>query len=309
MELGPINRQMLIDYLLGTIPETDQLTLAEHLLTDEELSDRLLEVQADLVDRYVRGRLSPDEAQRLESYLDRLPGGRHKIVVAQALMKIAAEEHPPAAAKVQPSTWWRSMLLPVGRPKPLLAYSLLASLIALVTVVVWPVNHNERQNLEQMAAAGQKQPGEQPPEPGKSQQDSTSGVGEAPGTPAPVQAPRFARQPSPASKLAVLSLTPAMRSSPNPDSLTLRPNTRFVKLIAPLDRTQKYIEYRASIRTTTDHPILEEQAFHPLRNKNSIDIQLAASQVPSASYRLTLLLKTADAEEVSLDYYFNIVRR
>src|SRR5262249_35462076 len=107
-----INRQMLIDYLLGTVPEADQLTLAERFFVDEELFDQLMAVQADLVDAYVRDRLAPDEAQGLESYLYRLPDGRHKIAVAQALMKIGAEEQPGAATELQPSSWWRSMLVP-----------------------------------------------------------------------------------------------------------------------------------------------------------------------------------------------------
>ena len=321
MVQGTINRQIIIDYLLGTIPEEDLFTLAERFSTDEELFDQLKAVEADLVDQYVCGRLGPEDARRLEGYLYHLPDGRHKIGVARALMKMAAEKQPAAAVELQPNAWWRLIFLPARRPRLRSVYSLVVVLIALVIAVVWLANHNrqlrrqnerlfaqaeqhkiERDRLEQKIASEQKQSDEQQPQPVKSQQDSGSRGVEAPPNQAHVQ--WIAR----ASKLVKLRLTPSQRISSKPDTLVLDPNVRLVSLIAPIEGREKYTGYRARLRAAEGegNVILEKQAFHS--PGKSIVIRVAASQLPPATYRLILELRTAAAVDM-YDYVFTIVKR
>jgi hypothetical protein len=312
MVQGTINRQIMIDYLLGTIPDEDQVNLAERFSTDEELFDQLKVVEADLVDQYVNGQLGPEEARRLEAYLHHLPGGRHKIGVAQALMKIRAEKQSAPATELQPNAWWRAMFLPAGRTQLPLAYSLVAVLIVLVIGVVWLVNQNRRlhqqnerlfsqveqhkteiEKLKQKTAPGQEQPGEQ------SHQDVGSKDVEAP----PNQAPA-----DPASEVAILSLNPSRRTSSKPDTLVLDPSTKSVLLIAPTEGPETYTGYRVRIRATEAEGkiILEKETSRP-PGKNIV-VRVAASQLPPATYRLILELKTAASVDV-YEYVFTIVKR
>lgn len=90
MESELADRQKLVAYLLGTLPEEEREELAERYFVDDALYEQLLEIETDLIDRYVRGQLSAEDRRRLESYLNSLPDGQNKVAVARALAQVIA---------------------------------------------------------------------------------------------------------------------------------------------------------------------------------------------------------------------------
>jgi uncharacterized protein (DUF2236 family) len=92
-------RRVLADYLLGKLSEAEREQLADRYFEDDALFDQLLEAENDLLDRYVRNQLHPNDRHRFELYVDKLPDGRHEVAVATALLK-AIPAVPTAAEAV-----------------------------------------------------------------------------------------------------------------------------------------------------------------------------------------------------------------
>src|SRR5205807_2119173 len=78
-------------YLLGQLPELDEIRLEDEYLTDASTQAELLSVEDELVDAYARGQLSPDERQRLEQRFLSSPRGREKLQTAKSLAIVAAQ--------------------------------------------------------------------------------------------------------------------------------------------------------------------------------------------------------------------------
>lgn len=79
----------MTDYLLGTLSETETERLDKMSLTDGEFADRLLVVEDDLVDSYVRGELSEDLLNRFSSHYLASPRSRERVKVAETLLLFA----------------------------------------------------------------------------------------------------------------------------------------------------------------------------------------------------------------------------
>ncbi len=93
----------LADYLLGNLPEPEQVRLEEKYLADPRIQERLLVVEGELVDAYLQGRLAVPERKRFEAGFLASPRGRRKLELTRSLMVLATEsqrdESPAARAR------------------------------------------------------------------------------------------------------------------------------------------------------------------------------------------------------------------
>jgi hypothetical protein len=82
-----------------------------------------------------------------------------------------------------------------------------------------------------------------------------------------------------------------------------------VLLIAPVEGRETYAGYRARILAAKGGGgvVLEKQSSHPPRK--IIEIPVEASQLPPATYKLSLELRTTAAAEIFRDYYFTVVKK
>jgi hypothetical protein len=78
------NDQVIIQYLLGYLPEEETERVEELCFIDEEFAVRLSAVENDLVDAYVRGKLSGEKLERFDSYYLASPKRRKKVKTARA---------------------------------------------------------------------------------------------------------------------------------------------------------------------------------------------------------------------------------
>lgn len=323
MGQGIVDRQMFIAYILGTMVEADQLALTERYFADDELFDQLLVVENDLLDQYVRGQLSPEERHGFERYLHCLPDSRHKIGVATALMKVISVEQPPAATLPEPTSWWRSILTLAQNQQLLLLYSLAAVFMVSATTVIWLVIYSkqlsreneqlrakmteiaaEQQALEQHTKTFKQQNATQQAQIGQLQKDLEQEQQRS-----QAQARQIARLQGLSSPLISLELTAASRDPSIPDKLYLTPGTKFVSLIAPLGDRKNYTGYRAVVQTTEGKLVWEKRSTQSPPIGKTIALRLAASQLPPASYKLTLVLRTYDGLDIARDYYFTIAKQ
>lgn len=91
-----INDRMLVQYLLGRLPEEDAERLDELSVADDAVATRLEEVENGLVDAHVRGELPPEDQGPFRSFYLASPIRRAKVEFAQALATVTAPA--PAAA-------------------------------------------------------------------------------------------------------------------------------------------------------------------------------------------------------------------
>ncbi len=94
--------QLLVRYLLGSLPEKEAERLDELSIADDEFAVRLHAVENDLVDEYVRGELSGETLDRFRSFYLSSTLRREKVRFAETLL--AFERDRAAVAQAAPAT-------------------------------------------------------------------------------------------------------------------------------------------------------------------------------------------------------------
>jgi len=105
--------QLVHRYLLGDLPEEEQLSLERDYFTNPEVFERVWEIENDLVDRYVRGMLNHNENTLFEQNYLASPVHRERVTFATALLErvdSAASKAHPVRGTVPPISWWESFL-------------------------------------------------------------------------------------------------------------------------------------------------------------------------------------------------------
>lgn len=121
------DNHILIQYLLGTLPEAQAEECDELSIIDDSFAARLEDVENDLVDAYVRGEISGQNLKAFESYYLSSPRRREKVafaksfqtfteqqvvtqpVQAAASIKSAIDE-PQTERQTKSDSWWNSLL-------------------------------------------------------------------------------------------------------------------------------------------------------------------------------------------------------
>ena len=84
MEKQIYNEELIVQYLLGSLPEAETERFDELCFVDDEFAERLSAIENDLVDTYVRGELSSRNLKRFDSHYLASPRRREKIRIARA---------------------------------------------------------------------------------------------------------------------------------------------------------------------------------------------------------------------------------
>lgn len=109
----PASDELLIGYLLGTLPSQEAELLDERSIADEEFYLRLDAVENDLVDSYVRGELAGETLERFKVGYLSSPSRVQRVEFARALVQlerrrsagVATEESTAASAILKPNDW------------------------------------------------------------------------------------------------------------------------------------------------------------------------------------------------------------
>jgi hypothetical protein len=90
-----VDPQMMTDYLLDSLSETDTEQLDEMSVTDDDFAERLRDAENDLVDAYVRGQLSGDTLARFKSHYPTSARRRNKVNFAQTFRDLLIAQPEP----------------------------------------------------------------------------------------------------------------------------------------------------------------------------------------------------------------------
>jgi hypothetical protein len=330
MESDIVDRQKLTAYLLGTLPEGEQDKLAERYFVDDTLFEQLLEVELELIDMYVRDQLSAEDRLRLESYLNSLPDGWHKVTVARALVKVIDEERldaqaetirPAAALPVSKSVGlWQTLFGWLTQPVP--AFVMATGLILFVGALIWLILRNQHlsQDKEQLLAQMQQREARQEQSLREVERKLSDEQARATQLQQELEREKQLREaqppvPSPALSLPMISWplsSTAVRDPSKPaETVRLNPRAKTVALVIPVKGKQNYTGYEVELKTEDGKQILWKDSqphIPPIRSGQNIVFHRPASQFTEASYKLTLTL-ISDKETKTRDYYFAVVKQ
>jgi hypothetical protein len=96
---------LIVQYLLGDLPEEIQSEIEDRAFQDQQVLQHILAVESDLIDQYVRGELPDFAYSQFEYRFLASDERRRKIEFAKALMRIAPESvfrNSKDALKAQP---------------------------------------------------------------------------------------------------------------------------------------------------------------------------------------------------------------
>jgi hypothetical protein len=110
------SEKLMIRYLLGDVPEDEQIRIEERFFTDDEYFEQLLALEDDLIDDYVNGELTDREREQFEEYFLASPTRRQRVEFAKTFMRAAslpalAEIAMPGEARPEPVPWWRTVMV------------------------------------------------------------------------------------------------------------------------------------------------------------------------------------------------------
>jgi hypothetical protein len=149
----PNQEELARRYLLGGLSETEQTTLEEQILSDDEVFENLEIAEGELIDRYVRDELSAEEQRRVRQMIINSPRLTERVEIAKILTTRATAPAPHAVKfeKKNPAKipWW-NLFIPIPQSSPalrLVAVAPLALLLltSVLLVLAWTRYRTESQ--------------------------------------------------------------------------------------------------------------------------------------------------------------------
>ncbi|MCI0614968.1 zf-HC2 domain-containing protein [bacterium] len=122
-----LNEQLIVDYLLGDLPEAEAGRLDQLSVTDDEFAEFLEAVESELIDDYIRGELPENRRARFESHYLTSATRLEKVAVARTIVRRADN----ADSSAQLKEWIRPVRL-----APTRTYQWIAIAAAMVMLVL-----------------------------------------------------------------------------------------------------------------------------------------------------------------------------
>src|SRR2546421_5092925 len=131
MKEKAFSEALFVRYLLGDLPEEEQVEIEDRAFQDRKYLEGLLAVENDLIDEYVRGELSDSERRKFEGRFLASAEGRRKVEFARALTVVApefvvTEKDPRTAHRLAPIGWQSALAALLRGFGPTARFSLVA---------------------------------------------------------------------------------------------------------------------------------------------------------------------------------------
>jgi hypothetical protein len=318
------NEKLIAQYLLGELPEEQQVEIEDRAFSDKEYLTNITAVENDLIDEYVRGELSGTERQRFETRFLASAERRKRVEFAKALRTVISE--PVRSEKQDARRWsWRESLYAFfSGLNPAARLALVAAAILFIAVAAWLFVETQRlrrqvnqlqaenqsgQNLQQALEAERKRNTElnarldQEKQQREQTDESLRQLTET----------TEATNPAPPPVIASLVLLPGLsRGGDQKPSLDLSNDARLVRLQIGIDPEEQYKTFAVELRTSAGRQVWnrENLAARTRRGTRAVGLTLPATVLKPGDYELRLrgLTESGVAEDVGF-YYFNVTKK
>jgi hypothetical protein len=323
----PYNEELIVQYLLGELPEKQQVEIEDLAFQDELYLQNILAVENDLIDEYVRGEIPPNKRQRFESHFLASAERRSKVAFARALSIAAESEAPevirprwtptPGARQNPFVTFFRSLT-------PVAAFSLATAALVLIFGATWLMRDGIRLRAqvtqlraERESQEAQRRQLEEQMARERSRSEELAARLEREREEAAARAlPReglVSVAPASPSTIVALTLLPGLsRGSSNLPRLTINPEVRIVRLQVGIDPQDDYQYFRAELRTQDGKRILSQAnlSARTTRMGRMLGLNLPAKTLEAGRFELSLkgTSTTGTTEDVGY-YYFEVLKK
>jgi hypothetical protein len=322
------NEKLIASYLLGELPEEQQVEIEDRAFTDKEYLASITAVENDLIDEYVRDEMAATERSRFENRFLASAERRKRVEFAKALTSVASESTATERDGRTAVSWRDSLEAFVRGLNPVATFAMAALVLLVLAGGAWLVterlrlrNQLTRLQAENQSQQDQKQALERQMELQRRQneelnarlaqekqqrdqsEESLRQLGEAGETTS--SAPR--------SVIASLTLLPGLsRGGADKPNLVLLENARLVRLQIGIEPEEEYKTFAVELRTVAGRQIWTRENLAALNRKGirAIGLTLPATVLRPGEYELKLSgKKTAgDTEDVGF-YYFDVTKR
>ncbi|MGH9770023.1 MAG: hypothetical protein ACREAB_21575 [Blastocatellia bacterium] len=311
-------------YLLGDLPETEVAAVEQEYFADQEKFEEVWAAENDLVDRYVRGRLSRGERELFERNYLQSPKHRERVAVARKLLEAPLvldhqdAEGAVAPQAVEPTPSWRSGLMEkLNIPRmprlllPATAFLLLFSVLSWLMIERGRLNdelgktkaqlseqqRREREVADQLAAE-REQSGKL-----KSELDRLlETIAQRPSQP-----PARTDRPSILSLFLTPWRGPRAPGGGKLQEITISRETDLVRLRMKIENGDSR-RFQAAIRTVEGARVWNQRSLKP--GSGAITANVPANKLPLGDYTLTLSATTPTGDtEVINRYSFRVIRK
>lgn len=304
LKSNSLQKQLIMQYLLGELSEEEQNLLEERYFADPALFQEIRATRDDLIDAYLRGELPSDERERFEKHFLASPHRQERVEFARALIRTADQNAKPEA-QLRPKE------LPAPRrdwffaPQLSFAKATIAlAVIALIFLGYWFLSRNS----DRIEEAKQATP---PP------QTSPSGIPRASVQPNELPSPNLAKPPegtptrvNPNQNIATFTLTPGALRDSTVKVLRIPGNLNQMELRLEVEGGP-YQRYQAELRTAEGDQKWRKAQIRPESDpaRQRVVVRLPAALFENADYVLRLNGVTSKNESVPVGSYFFRVER
>jgi len=322
----PFDEGFITRYLLGDLPEQEQIEIEDRAFTDARVMQDVLAVEADLIDEYVQGRLKDRERRQFETRFLASAERRQKVEFARALAQVARESvltetiRRPSAA-IAPATLWTALLATFRSTGPAFRLSLAAASLVLVVGLTWLTVHTLRVRSELAQAQSEQQDLEQrlADERARSQKLADQLQGEQQQRERDQELIRELERPreEPAndgSQSAILwfALLPGVsRSGGSATTLTIPQSTRLVRFQIGIQPGDDYKSFRVNVLSSAGRQIWAQDNLSARSGRGGplVLLSVPARLLSAAEYELALKGVTDDGRTEDVGYYYFKVRK
>ena len=295
-------------YLLGLLPEPEQVALEERFFEDGEILSEMRAVEQDLVDAYVRGQLAPDEKSVFESHYLSVQRHAERVALARDLLRLADAEPDLMPLRGSPEshgTFWQKWLSLFQTPR----FAMSAALAMMVVLIVSGLLlFRERARWRQELAKSQAEQAAQKEKLRAFEQEIAKGRADAAQLAAELERLRQepARPTEPAAPATIFSflLLTTTRDRVEQQTLRLEPKTAQVRLQMKI-RAGGYQSYRVRIDPVDGGNTWESAAVRAQTAgiTTTLSVLVPARNLPPGDYKLELSGIDANGAAESIENY------
>ena len=328
MNMATNSEKLIARYLLGELPEAQQVEIEDRAFQDKEYLASITAVENDLIDEYVRDEMPDEVRRRFENRFLASAERRKRVDFAKALTKVGAEYalgeksiNAPVAI-----SWRDSLEAFFSSLNPVAKFAMAAIVLLVLVEGAWLITEtlrlrnrlttlqaenqsrqNERQTLEQQMELERRRNDELAARLNHEKQqreqsdESLRQLSETQNTPAPRPV------------IASLTLLPGLsRGAGDKPGLVIAPDTRLVRLQIGIDPEEQFKTFAVDLRTVAGRQVWtrENLTARNRRGARSIALTLPATALKPGEYelRLTGVSEGGATQDVGF-YYFDVRKK
>lgn len=323
------SEKLIVRYLLGELPEEQQVEIEDRAFSDQDYLATVTAVENDLIDEYVRDEMPEPERRRFESRFLASAARRKRVEFAKALAQIAPEYAFKERSVSPVSVSWRESLEAFFRSlNPVAKFATAAAALLVLVGGAWLVTEmlrlrsqlttlqaekqsrqSEQQTLEQQVEQERRRNAEltarldQEKQQREQSDESLRQLSET----------AESTTPPPRPVIASLTLLPGIsRGAGDKPALVLNEDVRLVRLQIAIEPEEQFKTFAVELRTSSGRQVWsrENLTARNRRGASAIVLTLPATVVKPGEFELSLRgVREGGATEDVGFYYFDVRKK